>query len=159
MSTWSWGGYAVGYHGYPRTTNDLDIWVKRTAENAARLVDSLREFGFDTSDLSDELFLRPNAIVRLGTPPVRIEIFTDVSGVEFEDCRPRAIEDEIDGVTTPIISLQDPSLLVALVFLPVAAARAVGPRSPRIERIAATGEGGYVRLGGRLPRRLQETVA
>ena len=46
------GGYAVGYYGYPRATNDLDIWISATAENASRIVTSLKEFGFDPSELS-----------------------------------------------------------------------------------------------------------
>ena len=52
------GGYAVGYHGYPRATNDMDIWIVMHPQNAERMVAVLRAFGFDTPDLSSDLFLR-----------------------------------------------------------------------------------------------------
>jgi Mg2+ and Co2+ transporter CorA len=52
------GGYAVGYHGYPRATNDMDIWIAIHPQNAERMVAVLRAFGFDTPDLSPDLFLQ-----------------------------------------------------------------------------------------------------
>ena len=52
------GGYAVGYHGYPRATNDPDVWIARPPENAAKIVTALQEFGFTTPALSGELFLQ-----------------------------------------------------------------------------------------------------
>ena len=52
------GGYAVTYHGYPRTTGDLDIWIEQTDENARRLVEALRGFGFDLPELKPALFLK-----------------------------------------------------------------------------------------------------
>src|SRR6185437_13879827 len=68
------GAYAVGYHGYPRATKDLDIWIAATAENAARIVLTLKEFGFDSPELTTELILKPNNIVRMGQEPIRIEL-------------------------------------------------------------------------------------
>jgi len=68
------GAYAVGYHGYPRATKDLDIWIASTPENATRIVSTLNEFGFGTPELTTELILRPNNIVRMGEEPLRIEI-------------------------------------------------------------------------------------
>jgi hypothetical protein len=55
------GGYAVGYHGYPRATGDMDIWIALHSENARKLVDTLREFGFDTPDLAPDRSSRPRA--------------------------------------------------------------------------------------------------
>ena len=49
------GGYAVGYHGYPRATNDLDVWIDIHLDNAARMVRALRAFGFDLPELSEDL--------------------------------------------------------------------------------------------------------
>ena len=97
------GGYAVGYHGYPRATKDLDLWVARTPENAARLVTALREFGFNAPDLAPDLFLAEGRIVRMGMPPLRIEIATTISGVEFADCWAARVEAEFDGVPVKII--------------------------------------------------------
>ena len=80
------GGYAVGYHGYPRSTGDMDVWVASTEENADRLVKALKEFGFDVPDLDPDLFLEPDRVIRMGHPPLRIEILTSVTGVSFADC-------------------------------------------------------------------------
>ncbi len=100
------GGYAVGYHGYPRATNDMDIWIALNPNNAERVVTVLREFGFDLPDLKPELFLRQNAIIRMGVPPMRLEISTGISGVEFEECYASRIVDTIDGRQVNIIDLQ-----------------------------------------------------
>ena len=59
------GAYAVGYHGYPRATKDLDIWIASTPENAVRIVSALKDFGFGTPELTPELLLQPNNIVRM----------------------------------------------------------------------------------------------
>lgn len=100
------GGYAVSYHGYPRTTFDMDIWVATQRENAEKMVDVLREFGFESDQLTVDLFMKQNQIVRLGNPPFRIEIMTTISGVDFEDCYPTRITDVIDGVDVEIINLE-----------------------------------------------------
>src|SRR5688572_16055131 len=69
-------GYAVGYYGYPRATGDMDIWVAISANNARKLVAALEQFGFGVTDLRPELFMRSEQIVRLGEPPLRIELLT-----------------------------------------------------------------------------------
>ena len=100
------GGYAVGYHGYPRATADMDIWVAVQPANADRVVAALKEFGFDPPELSPELFLQPWQIIRLGMPPVRIEIATTISGVDFAECYAERIEDLLDGIPANLISLK-----------------------------------------------------
>jgi hypothetical protein len=99
------GGYAVGYHGYPRATNDMDIWIAISPDNAERIVNALRKFGFDTPDVTATLFLKEKSIVRMGIPPMRIEITTGISGVEFADCYADRVTDTLDGVVVNIISL------------------------------------------------------
>jgi predicted nucleotidyltransferase len=101
------GGYAVGYHGYPRATQDLDIWIAVHPENADRVVLALREFGFDLPNLTPDLFLAQKSIVRMGLSPLRIELMTTISGVEFETCYHKRIKTEIDGVTVDLIDLRD----------------------------------------------------
>ena len=59
------GGFAVGYHGYPRTTNDIDIWVEVDLDNAKRLVAVIKEFGFSMPELTEDLFLQPGKIIRI----------------------------------------------------------------------------------------------
>ena len=99
------GGYAVGYHGYPRATGDLDVWIAMEPENATRVVDVLREFGFDTPQLAPGLFLQDQRIVRMGNVPLRIEITTAISGVSFEECYAARIEAVLDGVEVTLIDL------------------------------------------------------
>lgn len=99
------GGYAVAYHGYPRATVDMDIWIAVDPQNADYLVAALKAFGFDTAELSPELFLEEGRIVRMGVPPMRIEIMTSATGVNFEECYKTRVVDELDGVETSIIDL------------------------------------------------------
>jgi hypothetical protein len=97
------GGYAVGYHGYPRSTGDMDVWVELDPVNAEKLVSSLQSFGFGSPDLTEEVFLQVEKIIRMGLPPFRIEVLTSISGVEFKSCYDRRITDIIDGVPVTII--------------------------------------------------------
>jgi hypothetical protein len=101
------GGYAVGVHGYPRATVDLDIWVRATPVNAARVLAAVEAFGFDLPALSPALFVDPRSVVRFGVPPFRIEVMTSIDGVEYDACRERALECDIDGIVVPVISLED----------------------------------------------------
>ena len=96
----------MGYYGYPRATADMDIWIAMNPQNAGEVVIALKEFGFNTPDLSVEVFLKPNQIIRMGMPPVRIEILTTISGVSFEECYPERVVDELDGVEVYLISLR-----------------------------------------------------
>jgi predicted nucleotidyltransferase len=101
------GGYAVGFHGYPRATADMDIWVDIHPENANKLVKVLKEFGFDLPELSPQLFLQKNQVIRMGVPPVKLEITTSISGVEFEACYKKRVVAELDGVEVNLIGLND----------------------------------------------------
>ncbi len=98
------GGYAVGYHGYPRPTGDMDIWISRTRDNAQRLVEALAEFGITCPA---ELLLLENQLVRLGVPPFRIEILTTIDGVEFSECYAARLQTLLDGVEVSLIGLSD----------------------------------------------------
>jgi len=100
------GGYAVGYHGYPRATVDMDIWIAMHPDNADRIVAVLKEFGFDPPELSPDMFLKEWQIIRLGVPPVRIEIATTISGVNFSECYTERVTDVLDGVEVNLISLK-----------------------------------------------------
>jgi hypothetical protein len=98
------GGWAVGLHGRPRATQDLDVWIEVSPDNARRASQALAEFGFDAGE---DLFLDPGTMVRMGVPPLRIEILNTVSGLEFETAYPGSIELELDGVPVRIPSLSD----------------------------------------------------
>jgi predicted nucleotidyltransferase len=98
------GGYAVAFHGYPRATGDLDIWIAMDEENAQRMIASLDAFGFGSTGLSTDLFVRPDQITRMGFPPLRIEILTTVSGLDFAEAYSDRIETVIDGIPVVLIS-------------------------------------------------------
>jgi hypothetical protein len=101
------GGYAVGYHGQPRFTNYLDSWLGISPKNAERVVAVVREFGFDIPELSIDLFLQPRRLVSMGVEPMRIELMTSASGVEFEPCYKQRVETLLDGVPVSLISFTD----------------------------------------------------
>jgi len=77
------GGFAFSYYARPRFTKDLDVFVEPTDDNAGRLVEALADFGFESMGLKKEDFLTPGRIVQLGYPPMRIDIVTSLSGVDF----------------------------------------------------------------------------
>jgi hypothetical protein len=101
------GGYAVALHGYPRTTADMDIWVSRTDDNARKLVSVLEEFGFQDTALATQAFTMADQVIRMGVPPLRIELLTSISGVEFKACYADRIENVIDNVRVNVLSLAD----------------------------------------------------
>ena len=101
------GGYAVSYHGYVRTTEDMDIWVAVHPENAQKLVSSLKAFGFSDPALAPDLFLQKPKIVRMGYQPMRLEITTSISGVDFNECYQSRIVGELDGVQFNVINLEN----------------------------------------------------
>jgi len=101
------GGFAVAIHGYPRATSDMDVWVSRSLANAEKIVACLRAFGFDLPELSVEIFMKADQVVRMGNAPVRIEILTDIDGVVFSECAQRSITETIGGQQVPVISLDD----------------------------------------------------
>lgn len=101
------GGYAVGYHGYPRATGDMDIWIAVNPINAEKAATVLHYFGMLNDNISQELFLDRNKVIRLGVPPVRIEVITGASGVTFSECYAKREIIEIDGILVNFISLED----------------------------------------------------
>jgi hypothetical protein len=101
------GGYAVGYHGYPRATGDLDIWIATNEKNASKMVDALKEFGFDMPDLEKELFLKEEKVIRMGIPPMRLEILTSIDGVCFETCFKNRTIADIGSFKVNFISKDD----------------------------------------------------
>ncbi|HLJ11001.1 MAG TPA: hypothetical protein VKU82_07425 [Planctomycetaceae bacterium] len=100
------GGYSVNFYGYARSTGDIDIWIRVSRKNAARLAKGLIEFGFDAANVAPELFLRKGKIFRIGVPPFRIDILTEISGVKFEACYKKRLVADLDGIQVDVISLE-----------------------------------------------------
>jgi hypothetical protein len=101
------GGHAVSYHGYPRFTKDLDIWIERSDENASKIVLALKDFGLDFEGLCKEMFTDESRMTQMGREPNRVDILHTIKGVEFADCYPRSSRALIDGTLIPIIASLD----------------------------------------------------
>jgi len=101
------GGYAVALHGHPRNTKDLDISLWLDGENARRVVDTLKDFGFGSLAISREDFLEPDQIIQLGYPPVSIDLLTTLPGVNFEECYASRVQVEVDQVLVDFIDLEN----------------------------------------------------
>lgn len=99
------GGYAVAYHGYPRATGDLDVFVELSRRNAEGIIDVFRRFGFATTGLEPEFFMDKDQVVRLGREPLKLEILNDLSGVTFADCYQHRIRARIGGLGINFIDL------------------------------------------------------
>jgi hypothetical protein len=85
------GGYALAFHGAPRYTGDLDIFVRSDSQNAQRIVKALADFGFESVGLTVEDFEKPDKVVQLGVPPVRVDIVTSLTGVPWETASENAV--------------------------------------------------------------------
>jgi hypothetical protein len=101
------GGHAVSYHGYPRFTKHLDIWIERCPENAEKIVSALKAFGLDFEGLSKEMFTDESRMTQMGREPNRVDILHTIKGVQFAECYDRSARAIIDGTPIPIISKED----------------------------------------------------
>ena len=84
----------------------MDLWVAIRQNNAEKLVVVLKEFGLTSPQLSTDIFLQEDQIIRMGVPPMRIELLTTISGVDFDSCYSERIVDVIDNVEVHIINLK-----------------------------------------------------
>jgi predicted nucleotidyltransferase len=100
------GGYPVGFYGYPRATADMDIFIATDKENAIKMTEVLREFGFSMPEITAELFQTKDKIIRMGNPPLRIEILTSISGIDFEKAFAERVIKNVDDIPVNFISLE-----------------------------------------------------
>jgi hypothetical protein len=101
------GGYAVGVHGRPRATKDLDVWIEATADNVRRVMQALRDFGAPLGDLTEADLETPGTGFKMGQPPARIDILTQIEGVRFEDAWPRRLQTFFGQVGCGVIGRGD----------------------------------------------------
>lgn len=97
------GAYALAAHGVPRATGDLDLWVRRSDDNAPRVLRALEAFGAPLEDLTADDLTRPDLVFQIGLEPARIDILTDIDGVTFEEAWGKRLVTPIDGLEVPII--------------------------------------------------------
>jgi hypothetical protein len=103
------GAFAVAWHGYPRYTADLDIFINAETSNALRVKTALERFGFSALDISIEDLSAPGKIIQLGVSPNRIDILTSISGVSFEEVWKTRATGQLDGI--PVYFIGRESLL------------------------------------------------
>lgn len=101
------GGYAIAMHGHPRYTKDMALWIWLNKSNAEKLLVVLDRFGFSGLNYRIEDFLNPENVIQLGVPPNRIDLITDLTGVEFETCYESRIKIKIDEIEIPLIDLEN----------------------------------------------------
>ena len=101
------GAHALAAHGTPRATGDLDIWIRATPENAARVLQALKTFGAALFDLSLDDLSRPDTVFQIGLPPSRIDVLTSISGVDFDDAWARRLEIGVGDLAVPVIGRSD----------------------------------------------------
>lgn len=99
------GAHALAVNGYPRATQDLDIWVRPTTANAERIIAALRAFGAPLTQhgVTTADFDRPGTVYQLGLPPRRIDIITEISGVTFDEAWPEHVTAPLGGKPIPFI--------------------------------------------------------
>jgi len=101
------GAYAMGVHGYPRATGDIDIWIEPSAENSERVYRSMASFGAPLHEIDEATFATPGIVFQIGVAPRRIDIITAISGVEFDDAYQQRQIVEIEDLSISILSLDD----------------------------------------------------
>jgi hypothetical protein len=101
------GGYAVGFHGFPRYTGDLDIFIAISEENSGKIMDVFSELGFTDLDLSESDFQEEEIVVEIGREPLKIQVLTGIDGVTFNECNEgKIIFRSENGLRIPFIGFE-----------------------------------------------------
>jgi hypothetical protein len=99
------GAYAMGVHGMPRYTGDIDILYRPTPENVSGVLRALRSFGYTSLDITPEALLQPDTVMYLGHPPARIDLLNAISGVTFDEAWDTKVTTNLGGIETSVLSL------------------------------------------------------
>lgn len=101
------GGYALAFHGVPRYTGDIDLWLKISKQNAENVIKALRKFGFGSIKLSPSDLTQKDQIIQIGYPPVRIDLMTSIDGVDWDDAFKNSLKSHYGDITINLISKED----------------------------------------------------
>ena len=101
------GGYALAFHGKPRHTGDLDIWISISDTNAGKMQLVINDFGMASLGLKKADFLQAGIITQIGYPPLRIDILNEIDGISFEEASLNKATIDIDGLPVKYIGLDD----------------------------------------------------
>ena len=101
------GGYALAFHGAPRFTGDMDLFIRPVSKNAERILAALKEFGLGSLDLSEDDFTTPGKVIQLGVPPIRVDIVTSITGVSWEEAYINKVPGQYGRTPVYFISSED----------------------------------------------------
>jgi len=101
------GGYALAFHGKPRHTGDLDIWIDLSEDNAQKMIIVFNDFGMASLGMVKADFLKKGGITQIGYPPLRIDILNEIDGIDFNDAYPNKLVIDVDGLSVNYIGLDD----------------------------------------------------
>jgi hypothetical protein len=101
------GGYALMLYTEPRFTKDLDLWVEPSKDNAARVFRSLARFGAPLQNVTAEDFATKDTFYQIGQPPIRVDVMTGITGVEFEEAWQRRRQSQLAGESVAFLSRED----------------------------------------------------
>lgn len=101
------GAYALAFHGFPRATGDIDLWIRCSQENASRVWRALIRFGASLSEISPDDLMTPGMVFQIGIAPRCIDILTSIGGVEYDEAREGWKEVEIEGLVIHVIGRND----------------------------------------------------
>jgi Nucleotidyl transferase of unknown function (DUF2204) len=101
------GAYALAAHGFPRATGDIDIWIRRSPENAQKVLRALARFGAPVADLSEADLCSPDLVFQMGVEPGRIDLLTKISGVEFDAAWMRKVKVSLANIELFVLSRSD----------------------------------------------------
>lgn len=97
------GAYALAFHGCPRYTGDLDLLVKPDQDNAKKIIEAIKEFGFETLNLTIADFSAPEKVIQLGVPPIRIDLLTSLTALTWEQVESHKVKGEYGNISTYFI--------------------------------------------------------
>lgn len=102
------GGYALAFHGRPRSTGDLDIWINISLENSDKMVAVVNDFGLSSMGFKSKDFLNPGYVSQIGYPPIRIDILNNIDGIGFDHAKKNMQSIELEpGFKIKFIGLKD----------------------------------------------------
>lgn len=101
------GGFAFSFYAEPRFTKDIDILIGQTKENAKKIIDSIKDFGFSDLDLTEKDFLESEQIIQLGLAPLRIDILTSIKGMDFQELWNNRVTGNYGNIEVNFISKKD----------------------------------------------------
>lgn len=100
------GAWALGAHGLPRATADFDIFIERSEQNSKNMVNSLLEFGVPAGEI-DRAYFTKDVLFQMGMPPMKLDVFTMISGVTFKEAYENKEDLKFDNIIVPCMSLVD----------------------------------------------------